>query len=246
MDTPLPVRLDDLIAHINHQHPDGDTLQQLSDAVLIAERLGEQADHLIGHFVDQARRSGASWTDIGQYMGVSKQAAQKRFVAKHTTMDSPEAEAAMFSRFTDRARIVLDKAQLVARNASNDQVDTPHLLLGLTEEREGLACVVLDSLQAPIKGIRADAKDRIGPAAEIKTGVIPFSPQARTVLKLTLREALGLGHNYVGTEHLLLGILSEGGVAAAILNEHGVTRDTAKDRVVEELDKLLRKLKKPS
>lgn len=245
MDTPLPVRLDDLITHINQQHPDGDILQQLSDAVLLAERLGEQADHLIGHFVDQARRSGASWTDIGQHMGVSKQAAQKRFVTKPSTVDTSDTEAAMYGRFTDRARIVLDKAQLVARNNSTDQVDTPHLLLGLTEEREGLACVVLDSLNAPIKDIRDEANGKLGPAAEIKTGVIPFSPQARTALKLTLREALGLGHNYVGTEHLLLGILSEGGEAAKILEGHGVTRDIAKDRVVAELDLLMHKLKKP-
>src|SRR5512144_1003117 len=97
-----PVRLDDLIDAIKKVHPD--ELEQLSSAVIAADHLGEVADHLIGHFVDQARRSGASWTDIGRSMGVTKQAAQKRFVPK----DSPDVvildPAQGFSRFTPRAR----------------------------------------------------------------------------------------------------------------------------------------------
>ena len=80
--TEPPARLDDLIEYVKSQHPDGDPLQHFSDAVLTSDRLGELADHLIGHFVDQARKAGASWTEIGQSMGVSKQAAQKRFVPK--------------------------------------------------------------------------------------------------------------------------------------------------------------------
>src|SRR5689334_4517363 len=88
------VRLDDLITAIHRARPD-DALQQLSDAVLLGDHLGELADHLIGHFVDQARRSGASWTDIGRSMGVTKQAAQKRFVAKGSQG---------FERFTAPAR----------------------------------------------------------------------------------------------------------------------------------------------
>src|ERR1700760_3246235 len=80
--SPVPVRLDDLIAHVIGREPDADPLQHLSAAVAVSTDLGELADHLIGHFVDQARRSGASWTEIGEYMGVSKQAAQKRFVPR--------------------------------------------------------------------------------------------------------------------------------------------------------------------
>ncbi len=95
-----PVRLDELIDAIKKVHTDA--LDQLADAVLAAEHLGEIADHLIGHFVDQARRSGASWTDIGKSMGVTKQAAQKRFVprAEPTTLDPEQG----FGRFTPRAR----------------------------------------------------------------------------------------------------------------------------------------------
>src|ERR1700754_3772157 len=103
------VRLDDLISAIKKVHTDA--LDQLTDAVLAADHLGEVADHLIGHFVDQARRSGASWTDIGRSMGVTKQAAQKRFVAKGAEPDSEGP----FSRFTPRARNMLIAAQAETR-----------------------------------------------------------------------------------------------------------------------------------
>src|SRR6476469_4774803 len=100
-----PVRLDELIDAIKKVH--NNELDQLSDAVLAGEHLGEVADHLIGHFVDQARRSGASWTDIGKSMGVTKQAAQKRFVPKAENDLDPSQG---YSRFTPRARNVVDAA----------------------------------------------------------------------------------------------------------------------------------------
>src|ERR1700709_570179 len=112
---PNPVRLDDLIDAITSV-PSG-ALEQLSDAVLVADHIGDVADHLIGHFVDRARRSGASWTDIGRSMGVTKQGAQKRFVPK-----GPSAEPDMqqgFNRFTPPARNVVVTAQNEARNASS-------------------------------------------------------------------------------------------------------------------------------
>src|SRR6476659_7022830 len=106
------VRLDDLIATITQGHPEA--LGQLSAAVLTADHLGEVADHLIGHFVDQARRAGASWSEIGRSMGVTKQAAQKRFVPKEAP-DSAEG----FSRFTPEARQVVVTAQEVARESGS-------------------------------------------------------------------------------------------------------------------------------
>src|SRR3954470_2396722 len=101
-----PIRLDDLIEAITQVH--SNALDQLSDAVQAADHLGDVADHLIGHFVDQARRSGASWTEIGRSMGVTKQAAQKRFVAKGDNDLDPSQG---FSRFTERARNVVVAAQ---------------------------------------------------------------------------------------------------------------------------------------
>src|SRR5829696_4807481 len=115
-----PVRLDDLIASIEQVH--SDALDQLSDAVLLAEHLGEVADHLIGHFVDQARRSGASWSEIGGSMGVSKQAAQKRFVAKGQDEGAGLDASQGFSRFDDEARAAVVSAQDQARAAGNDTI----------------------------------------------------------------------------------------------------------------------------
>ena len=103
-----PVRLDDMIEAIKRSR--SDVLDQLADAVMIADHLDEVADHLIGHFVDQARRSGASWTEIGRSMGVSKQAGQKRFVGKHTGESDLDASQG-FQRFTERARNVVVSSQ---------------------------------------------------------------------------------------------------------------------------------------
>src|SRR3954454_14068106 len=129
-----PVRLHDLITGINRSKPHAP--ERLSDAVLLAAHIGEIADHLIGHFVDQARRSGASWTEIGRSMGVTKQAAQKRFVPKG---EAPDLDASQgFSRFTDRARKVVVTAQEQARAKSNNQISVGHLVLGLVADPTAL------------------------------------------------------------------------------------------------------------
>src|SRR5579884_3131612 len=126
-----PIRLDDLINAIKQAR--ADVLDQLSDAVLAAEHLGDVADHLIGHFVDQARRSGASWTDIGKSMGVTRQAAQKRFVPKEQNDLDP---AQGFSRFTPRAIKAVTAAQDAARAAGNAEIRPEHLALGLLAQPE--------------------------------------------------------------------------------------------------------------
>src|SRR5580700_12166527 len=124
MTAPVPmageVRLDDLIQAIKKVH--ADPLEQLTDAVLAADHLGDVADHLIGHFVDQARRSGASWTEIGKSMGVTKQAARQRFVPK-VPGEAAEIDANDgFSRFTLRAKNVVIAAQNEAHAAGNDEI----------------------------------------------------------------------------------------------------------------------------
>src|SRR6478752_1777855 len=132
-----PVRLDDLIDAIKTVHDE--PLDQLTDAVLAGEALGEIADHLIGHFVDQARRSGASWTEIGKCMGVTKQAAQKRFVPKAPDISAALDPEAGFGRFTPRARNVVVEAQNKAHAAGNAEIQPDHLLLALFSDPGGLA-----------------------------------------------------------------------------------------------------------
>src|ERR1700754_2117464 len=128
------VRLDELIDGIKKAHTSA--LDQLGGAVMVADHLGEVADHLIGHFVDQARRSGASWTEIGRSMGVTKQAAQKRFVPKADAELDPEEGV---RRSTPRARQVVIVSQEEARAASNATITPAHIVLGLLAEPEGLA-----------------------------------------------------------------------------------------------------------
>jgi len=231
----LPVRLDDLIEYVRRQHPEGDPLERLSDAVLVAEYLGELADHLIGHFVDQARRAGASWTEIGQSMGVTKQAVQKRFVARKSDQDE-SFPAGAFARFTDRARNVVIKAQEEARRAGNEQIGTEHLVLGLLHEPDGLAVRALEALGVPADTVRDRTVAILGPAGEAAPAHLPFSPGAKRVRDLTFQEALRLGHNYVGTEHILLGLLSDDTEPGArVLIELGVHKDRVEEWVLDTL-----------
>jgi hypothetical protein len=199
--TPYPVSLDTLIHAIKKVHPDA--LDQLTDAMLAAEHLGEVADHLIGHFVDQARRSGASWTDIGKCMGVTKQAAQKRFVPKSDTVPMNPEEG--FTRFTPRARSAVAAAQTAAHDARNQEINPDHLLLGLLADPNALSVVLLAGQDITADQVRAAIT--LPPADGEPLALVPFNGPAKKVLELTFREALRLGHNYIGTEHVLLALL---------------------------------------
>jgi hypothetical protein len=198
-----PVRLDDLIEAITRVH--SDALEQLSSAVVTADALGDVADHLIGHFVDRARRSGASWTDIGRSMGVTKQAAQKRFVPKGPDPD-PGADQG-FGRFTPQARNVVVSAQNEAQAAGNDVITPAHLVLGLLVEPEALAATSIVAQGVSLDAVRRAAEAGLPPAAQAVPDLVPFDPAAKKALELTFREAVRLGHDHVGTEHVLLALL---------------------------------------
>lgn len=226
-------RLDDLIDGIKKARPDN-VLEQLSDAVVVANHLGEVADHLIGHFVDQARRSGASWTDIGASMGVTKQAAQKRFVPK---VPDPAAAAAMdpnagFARFTQRARAVVMAAQEAARTAGNREISLGHMVLGLLTEPQGLAVHELVHQGVSVDVISAAASASLPQAEGDVPALIPFGAEAKKVLELTFREALRLGHNYIGTEHMLLALLEQEN-GAGLLSDLGVDKASAEAHLGE-------------
>ncbi len=221
-----PVRLDALIDAIAKTHDDA--LERLSAAVLTADALGEVADHLIGHFVDQARRSGASWTDIGRSMGVTKQAAQKRFVA------SPPDPREGFSRFTDAARSVVVTAQNEARAAGNDTITPAHLLLGLVADAADPAAAALAAQGATTDAVRAAATAALPAGAAEPPELVPFDAAAKKALELTFREALRLGHDSIGTGHILLALLEEedgNGLLAGL----GVTKPATEPHVVAAL-----------
>src|SRR6516164_7785813 len=233
-----PVRLDDLISYVKSQ--DGTALDHVSAAVRISEHLGELADHVIGHFVDQARKTGASWTEIGQSMGVTKQAAQKRFVPRAAEWPAPPDEAGWqaamteayhaqpYSRFTPRAKHSISAAAEEARQRGHDHVLPEHIALGVLHEPEGLAARAIEALGVSSDSARNALAGALPPTAvaEPVPGNMPFSPRAKKTVELAVREALKLGHNYIGTEHLLLGVLEyEEASGGGPLTGLGITRE---------------------
>ncbi len=231
-----PIRLDELIEAIKKAH--SDALEQLSGAVIVADHLGDVADHLIGHFVDQARRSGASWTDIGRSMGVSKQAAQKRFVPKVPGEPTDLDPSQGFGRFTERARNVVMAAHNAAQAARNDEVRPEHLVLGLLAEPEAFAAKAIVAQGVSLESVRQSATEALPPAADQVPELIPYDAQARKALELTYREALRLAHNYIGTEHILLALLEhENGTG--VLSGLGIDKGAVEAFVIEALAAVL-------
>jgi hypothetical protein len=212
--------LDDLITAINTNQPD-DALARVSAAVLMGDHLGELADHLIGHFVDQARRAGASWTDIGASMGVSKQAAQKRFVGK-----SDLDPSAGFAKFSVPARQVVVASMSQAKGMGLPEIHAEHLLVSLVDVPGSIGALALEAQGAQPDDVRRAVLNALPPGSIEVPDVVPFDARARKVLELTFREALRLQQDGVGTGHLLLALLEEepeGGVLAGL----GVTKEAA-------------------
>ena len=140
----------------------------------------------------------------------------------------------MFERFTDRARRVLVLAQEEARQLNHSFIGTEHILLGLIHEGEGVAAKVLDSLGITLEAVRGRVEEAIGTTSHTPIGSPPFTPRAKKVLELSLREALQLGHSYIGTEHMLLGIVREGdGVAAQVLVSLGADLGRVRQQVMQ-------------
>jgi ATP-dependent Clp protease ATP-binding subunit ClpC len=140
----------------------------------------------------------------------------------------------MFERFTDRARRVVVLAQEEARMLNHNYIGTEHILLGLAHEGEGLAVKALEALDIHLEAVRQQVEQIIGKGQQAPSGHIPFTPRAKKVLELSLRESLQLGHDYIGTEHILLGLIREGdGVAAQVLVRLGADLDQVRAEVIK-------------
>jgi Clp amino terminal domain, pathogenicity island component len=221
--TPAPT-LQELIDGVRADAPGGDALWQLSQASKTAADLEQATDALLGHFVDQCRRGGCSWSEISGALGVSKQAAHKRF-----SFDTPT-----FERFTDRARTVLAQSEGEAHHLGHGFVGTEHILLALFESPDGLAAQVLGEVGVTKALVEEQIVALIKRGSGSELGKLPFTPRAKAAVQNAVTEALGLHHDYVGTEHLLLGLFVDGGsVAAKILGEVGTSYDSLKLRIVE-------------
>jgi hypothetical protein len=225
-------RLDDLIDALERRHPDGNPLASLADAVPLGEYLGELGDHLIGHFVDRARHSGASWTQIGKSLGTTKQAAQKRFVPKRPDA-AGETDIRIFAKYDAAARVAVVQSQEEARQAGHDKIQPGHLILALLCDPQSMSARVIDSLGLSTGAVGEVVRICLGPPAGEVPASIPFSPQSRKAIELTHREAVRLEHDHVGSEHLLLGVLALGDKdLVPALAGAGLTFDLAEQAVL--------------
>jgi Clp amino terminal domain, pathogenicity island component len=265
--TEFPVPLDNLIAYVKTLRPDGGPLENVSDAFSVSEQLNEQSDALLGYFVDQARRSGLPWSQIGAAMGVTKQAAQKRFVPGQASEHLLAAGFKTFSRFTDRAIRVLFAADRLAADrhaadrhaadrhaadgaaegaaagqaegAERAPIGAPELAAAFLSEPEGLAAKAIR--QAGLTPEQVYAAVGVGPAPQLPNhdraaaSELAFDDSAKAAFREALKWALRMGHNYIGTEHLLLGVLFSGGPVAEGFTGLGLTPQRAEELLTAEL-----------
>ncbi|MFF3891113.1 Clp protease N-terminal domain-containing protein [Streptomyces sp. NPDC001914] len=227
--SPLDISLADLIARLDEELPEADELARISEARLRAQTLSDLGDQLIDHYVSKAKRTGASWTQIGDAIGVSKQAAQQRHAP------------APFERFTNLNRHSIVLAQEAARTHKHDFIGTGHLLLGLLGEPQGLAYEVLLAQAGSEQRVRDAVEEALPPAGEkALRGHIAFRPESKEAIEQARHASADLGHDWVGTEHMLLGLVSAGeSTAAQVLRTLGFTpdelRETVRTRVAERL-----------
>ena len=203
------------IAAVERRAGSDEPLAQLAAAVAVADHLRVVGDAVLGHFVERARAVGCSWTEIGASFGVSKQAVQQRFVSPPVPIGG-----AWPKHFTERARAAVAAAQPEAAALGHNYLGTEHLLLGLLSG-DGLASRALDRLGVSAEAVRGRVVDIIGRGAVPGPDFVCVAPRAKRAMDHARREAKRLGHNYVGTEHLLLALVTTEGVAAGILAELG-------------------------
>ena len=224
---PMDITVGQLIDQVERDLPDADPVAKVGEARKRAKILGDVGDLLIDHFVQAARRAGASWSQIGDAMGVSKQAAQQRAAGA----------GGKFARFTDRARTVATAAQAMARDLRHPSVEPEHVLVALLAERDGLAVKIIEAYGGDVAALADRARATLPPAGDgERVDHVPFSAASKAVLEQTGQAAIDLLNNYVGTEHILLGLLAVPDSAAArTLVDAGIDQKRARDMVAAAL-----------
>ena len=238
--------LDDLVKLVENRYGKGTELERLAGAVAISEELAGLADELVGRFVEEARKAGCSWAQVGGQLGVTKQAAQQRFVPMgwgrgwrpprrwSRVGAAVQAGTGPFERFTDRARKAVVAAQEEAQRLNHNYIGTEHLLLGILVDSTSVGARAAAALGLSLEGARAKVTEIIGRGPVPPTPPVPFTPRAKKSFELALRAALELHHNYIGTEHLLIGLArEEKGVAADVLHSVGADDVALREKVVE-------------
>ncbi len=218
---PIDLNLQQLIDAVNADLPEVPAVERVREAQQRARSLTDIGDQLIDHFVSQARAAGAPWIQIGEALGVTKQAAQQRWVSE------------VYRLFTDRARNVVVLAQERTRELRHDHTGTGHLLLGILDEGNGAAAEILTGLTGSPDHIREALLSALPAGDANPPPRIPFTRRADDVLIHANAQATELGHDYVGTEHLLLGLTTvDDGTAARVLAGVGIGYEQARPAVV--------------
>jgi ATP-dependent Clp protease ATP-binding subunit ClpA len=253
-----PPSLQDLINTVHQDAPTGGALDQLVTAAATVAELEDTSDALLGHFVDRCRREGRSWSEISGALGVTKQAVHKRFAASWADKIIAANPSPTLERFTDRARKALAAASRIAHEQGAQQASSAHLLLGLFTQPDGVAAKALKEMNvsraaveaaieaaavqagkpAPTGTARADSSTGGDGSTQADSDTEPaarrLTADGRRALRDALAVALEHGHNYIGTEHLLLGLYRDpGSPAAVILAASGATEPEATAHVAE-------------
>jgi hypothetical protein len=231
-----PPSLQELIAVIRQDSPTDDPLDLLATASTTVTDLSTVGDSVLDHFVAGARRDGRSWAEISSVLGVSKQAAHKRF--SPSIQLSPSGN---FERMTPRARKTVEAAVEIARGLGHHYVGTEHVLLGQFAEPEAVAARVLATHGLTSANVTEKLLAITPNGAPISDdSQPPFTPRAKQLLSGAVAEALKLGHNYIGTEHILLALFHDGeSLAAKIIDELGLTAVQARQGVVAVLSEIV-------
>ncbi|WP_328992461.1 ATP-dependent Clp protease ATP-binding subunit [Kribbella sp. NBC_01245] len=226
--TPGP-NLQELVDTIRQDAGSDDELAQLATAATEISELTATGDAALGYFVDRARAAGKSWVEISAVLGVSKQAAHKRFAVSWASQPA-------FDRYTERTRRAVEAASGIAVAANHNYIGTEHLLLAFFTEPECIGAKVLAAADITEEAVGTAVTALIPPGANQVQGEPPMTPRASHVLQGAVAEALELGHNYIGTEHILLSFYRDsGGVAAKVLRELGLSDEAARAAVIEAL-----------
>jgi Clp amino terminal domain, pathogenicity island component len=237
------IRLEELIDTVEERAAGHGALDRLEGAAALSEELGAVADALLSHFVEAAREAGASWTQIGGSLGVTKQGAQQRFAYRpwglkemvlRGQIAAGAADPRWIQRFTVRARRAISAAGDEARRLNHDSIEPEHLLLGILGEPDGRAVKVLELCGHSTDEVLDAVEAKLHPGAQSASGPAAFRTPAMRALDLTMAEAVRLGHDYIGTEHILLGLMkARKGLAAETLRDLGLSHSRLSKAVVE-------------
>jgi len=237
----FPTSIATLIRYVERLHPDDAPLDYVTEALAVSSQLAEQADDLLGHFVNRARRAGHSWTEIGTRMGVSKQAVRKRFIPRWDGSD-PIPHTKMYSRFTLYARRTMLVANATALHAGKTRVDTNSMAAALLSEPDGLAARIIADLGISKENMHAalgtseQTCDTEPTVANLQS--LNLADDATAAIESTYAATHRLGHNYIGTEHLLLGIVSANSPTADTLRTLGLSAAFVEPAINDEIARI--------